>query len=808
MLLLLLLAVLPVTAQQKFHIVSFDESPLDMTARDAQHEKIDGNGDRFAIVKVTSTSADDDLRAYNFDFGYMESLVESKGSELWVYVQRNAKHVTITRSGYHAVSKYDLRTTIQPGCVYVMQLSPEAKAASMQFLMFEVSPADSKAIIMFTDISSGGEEKLFGAIDIEGCAAKKLRLGEYSYRVVSENYHESEGRIVLSTNNGKHIEQVTLRPNFARITLNVSLDADIYVNDEKKGTGTWNGILTSGTYSIECRKEKHKSSFETITVEEGKDVAYTLKAPEPITGVLSLLSSPLRAAITIDGKPAGETPSIVENLLIGEHKVTLSKNGYKSATIDVIIKENETTEHNVTLQPGEEKQPATPSQGGNVVSKPRDPNELLCIACANKNDGSIAYFTGGQWEALAANEKSRYAQLGVSIKENGHEFIIAAKDCQDPEDGDYELKFGGYGIDFAGVRNYENLDKVSEAYITTGYSDTKAIIEQTKGKTDSEGIKGAPAAEAAWNYKANSHDSLQWYLPSHSELYMIYLKIDKINSFLNKYFTDYNSIPEEWYWSSTECYKGESWIVSMGYGNSYYHTYGRNGSIRVRAVASVKENETTEHNELLCIACANKNDGSIAYFTGGQWEALAANEKSRYAQLGVSIKENGHEFIIAAKDCQDPEDGDYELKFGGYGIDFAGVRNYENLDKVSEAYITTGYSDTKAIIEQTKGKTDSEGIKGAPAAEAAWNYKANSHDSLQWYLPSRSELYMISMNIGKINSFLNKYFTDYNSILKDWYWSSTECGRFESWYVNMYYGSSGSYSRNVSTCVRAVALVK
>ncbi len=77
---LLLVAVMPVTAQQKFHIVSFDESPLDMTARDAQHEKIDGNGDRFAIVKVTSTSADDDLRAYNFDFGYMESLVESKGN--------------------------------------------------------------------------------------------------------------------------------------------------------------------------------------------------------------------------------------------------------------------------------------------------------------------------------------------------------------------------------------------------------------------------------------------------------------------------------------------------------------------------------------------------------------------------------------------------------------------------------------------------------------------------------------------------------------------------------------------------------
>ena len=590
--LLLLLAAVPVTAQQKFHIVSFDESPLDMTARDAQHEKIDGNGDRFAIVKVTSTSADDDLRAYNFDFGYMESLVESKGSELWVYVQRNAKHVTITRSGYHAVSKYDLRTTIQPGCVYVMQLSPEAKRVQRQMLLFKVTPSDSEAFITYKNEASDEGEKVFGngTVDASGMAASSLELGTYTYRIISKNYHESEGRIVLSTNNGKHIEQVTLRPNFARITLNVSLDADIYVNDEKKGTGTWNGILTSGTYSIECRKEKHKSSFETITVEEGKDVTYTLKAPEPITGVLSLFSSPLRAAITIDGKPAGETPSIVENLLIGEHKVTLSKNGYKSATIDVIIKENETTEHNVTLQPGEEKQPVTPSQGGNVVSKPRDPNEHLCIACANKNDGSIAYFTGRQWEALAANEKSRYAQLGVSIKENGHEFIIAAKDCQDPEDGDYKLNFGGCRIDFAGVRNYKNWDKVREAYITTGYSDTKAIIEQTKGKTDSEGIKGAPAAEAAWNYKANSHDSLQWYLPSQSELYMIYMNIGKINSFLNKYFTDYNSIYKglsgSYYWSSTEHSRSMSWYVSMYGGLS--RSSSRNFYYRVRAVASVK----------------------------------------------------------------------------------------------------------------------------------------------------------------------------------------------------------------------------
>ena len=588
MLLLLLLAVLPVTAQQKFHIVSFDESPLDMTARDAQHEKIDGNGDRFAIVKVTSTSADDDLRAYNFDFGYMESLVESKGNELWVYVQRNAKHVTITRSGYHAVSKYDLRTTIQPGCVYVMQLSPEAKRVLKQMVRFNISPVEAKAVVMYKSDAPDAVEQLFGTADESGSVAKSLELGKYSYRIISENCETSEGRLLLSSTVDTYIENVVLKPNFARITLNVGKAAEILVDGNVKGTGVWKGILKSGTYNVECRMANHKSSVETITVEDGKDAEFSLKAPVPITGMLSMISTPLDSRITIDGRDYGLTPCNIPDLLIGEHKVILSKNGYKSATIDVIIKENETTEHNVTLQPGEEKQPATPSQGGNVVSKPRDPNELLCIACANKNDGSIAYFTGRQWKALAANEKSRYAQLGVSIKENGHEFIIAAKDCQDPEDGDYKLKFGGYDIDFAGVRNYENGYKVREAYITTGYSDTKAIIEQTKGKTDSKGIKGAPAAEAAWNYKANSHDSLQWYLPSHSELYMIYMNIGKINSFLNEYFTDYNSIPkEESYWSSTERGRSMSWYVGMNNGRSNYNDL-RYISFRVRAVASVK----------------------------------------------------------------------------------------------------------------------------------------------------------------------------------------------------------------------------
>ena len=347
LLLLLLLLAVPCFAQHKakFHIVSFCENPHDMSPKN--HEKLDPDGHPYAIIKVTSNNPDDNLGAYSFDFEHIPHIVEVKDGELWVYVGRNAMFVNISREGYHSIKRYDLGLTIQPGRAYDMRLSAEAKIIAMQFLLFEITPADSKAVVM---LSERGQEKMLGIVDEEGCLAKKLAIGKYGYRIVSENYHESEGLVELTTPNGKHIEKVILRPNFAHVTLNVDSEADIYINDDKKATGAWNGILIPGVYSIECRKPGHKSSHETITVEEGRDIIRNLKSPAPITGMLSLSSAPLRARITIDGKDYGETPDIIDSLIIGNHKVTVSKDGYLSQEFEVTITENEIFERSVELK--------------------------------------------------------------------------------------------------------------------------------------------------------------------------------------------------------------------------------------------------------------------------------------------------------------------------------------------------------------------------------------------------------------------------------------------------------------------------
>ncbi len=350
LLLVFLCGVLPVIAQQKlkFSVVSFELDQFDLTARNEQYKKVDGNGSLYAIIKVTSANPDDDLKAYNFNFGNMNSLVEQHDGELWVYVQRNAKMVTISRQGYTTINRYDLQTTIEEGRTYTMQLSSQGPIVQKQMVFFQISPADSRAVVMVKGSSANAVEEMLST-NASGQLAKSMSLDVYTYRVMAENYYPSEGRFTLNDPVQTHEETVTLRPRFSMITLTVDADADIYVDGELKGRRSWKGPLNPGNYQVECRQANHRATMQSISVEENKPQAFTLQVPVPITGSLAIISEPLGAAISIGGRDYGTTPRNITDLLVGSHQVKLSKAGYNDLTQTVTVKENETTEVNLTL---------------------------------------------------------------------------------------------------------------------------------------------------------------------------------------------------------------------------------------------------------------------------------------------------------------------------------------------------------------------------------------------------------------------------------------------------------------------------
>ena len=336
--------------QQKFTVTEFVQTPLDLTAQTDPYKKVDGSGSLYAIIKVTSDKTDDELQAYQFNFGNMNHFVENHEDQLWVYVQRNAKQVTITRSGYMPVRNYDLSTTIEAGHTYSMRLSTQTPVVYTQMVMFTVEPADSKARIMYVKEDSDQPEEVFGDIDETGGVTNSLEFGTYRYKVNAMNYYPSEGRFTLNSETETHIEQVTLRRYGSLVTLTVPSDADIYVNGVKRGTRQWKGVLKTGNYRVECRQTNHRSSQQTISVQENSEQTYQLAAPTPITGVLAVTSRPSGARITVDGKDYGTTPRSITDLLIGHHIVVFSKDGYAQKSEECDVRENDTQNINVSLE--------------------------------------------------------------------------------------------------------------------------------------------------------------------------------------------------------------------------------------------------------------------------------------------------------------------------------------------------------------------------------------------------------------------------------------------------------------------------
>lgn len=349
---LMLTVVAPAFAQSKlkFSIDSFENDQFDLSSINEDFIKYDGNGDKYAILKVTSSNPDDNLREYNFNFGNMNHIVDGNDhdGELWVYVQKNAKIVSISRNGYASVNRFALPLTIESGKVYRMNLTSEGKKVLTQWVKFKVNPSGCNAIVHIKSSRPDAEEQLLGVTDANGELAKNLVYGSYTYKITAENYHLAEGRFTLDDKNVTFTEDVTLKPSFSNITLAVEPGVEIYINGEKVSTGSWKGILNEGNYQVECKRLNHRPTSQYISVTENHDETIQLKNPDPILGTASLSSTPLGASISIDGVPYGETPKNID-IIIGSHSAEFSKPGYQSEVRNFTVVENKTVDVDASL---------------------------------------------------------------------------------------------------------------------------------------------------------------------------------------------------------------------------------------------------------------------------------------------------------------------------------------------------------------------------------------------------------------------------------------------------------------------------
>ena len=99
----------------------------------------------------------------------------------------------------------------------------------------------------------------------------------------------------------------------------------------------------------------------------------------------------------------------------------------------------------------------------------------LSLATLRIEDGEQVFFTASEGNSMSANNRSKYIRIGIRLRAECHQFIIAKSDCVDAG-GNKTFKWGGYGTDLRGLKNYGSGNQ--GLYDTfDGKENTDVIIE-------------------------------------------------------------------------------------------------------------------------------------------------------------------------------------------------------------------------------------------------------------------------------------------------------------------------------------------
>ena len=184
------------------------------------------------------------------------------------------------------------------------------------------------------------------------CRIEQIGSGTHHIRLMKKMFEVAEHEFIIKEGELTTLN-IQLIPDFGEVNI-ISIDgASIYIDGEFKANERWSGRLSPGIYQAESRLEKYRNDRQSIEVVVGKAVEIKLN-PMPRNGHIDIISTPIEARISIDGKDYGLSPNTASNLLIGEHSLQLTKTGYGSITKTIIIKENETIEINEEMLSGKE----------------------------------------------------------------------------------------------------------------------------------------------------------------------------------------------------------------------------------------------------------------------------------------------------------------------------------------------------------------------------------------------------------------------------------------------------------------------
>jgi len=126
--------------------------------------------------------------------------------------------------------------------------------------------------------------------------------------------------------------------------------ASVWLNQEFVGTTPYETAeIAAGSYRVRIGKKGFADYNQSVTIRPNKTESIS-RTLTPV-GKLVVSSEPVGAEVLIDGKSAGKTSYTNSQIGVGEHKITIRNDGFKSFTSTIKIEANKTITISEKLNP-------------------------------------------------------------------------------------------------------------------------------------------------------------------------------------------------------------------------------------------------------------------------------------------------------------------------------------------------------------------------------------------------------------------------------------------------------------------------
>ena len=402
---------------QKLYMCDFNHLSDDISA--AIEQVKDANGDPCALIKVGTTALNP-----SFDGPVVKTI--KRGGEYWVYVVQETDYLNITSDNYLPV-RAEFQS-VQSNNTYELMLCEDKSKPQMRstgFLIFTSTPSGAKVFITEDNkenyvgntpyqqkmlygtyryrlqtplyreevgvvtvdnprvIKDVALSPAFGSVEVttnpsgatitvetdgrtftSPCDITKLPSGTHTLTVTYPGYAISRNTVTIT--DGCVIPMnIALDARFAQVAINTLDGATVKVNGEVIGKGSLAKQLDEGIYDVEVSMAQHRTVTRQIEIVAKQPQTIELN-PIPIYGSLDVISTPMFSDVVVNGKNYGTTPVTINNLLIGEYEVTISKEGCASVTRTVAIADGQLSTIEVELPQGREYKITSDCNGDDV----------------------------------------------------------------------------------------------------------------------------------------------------------------------------------------------------------------------------------------------------------------------------------------------------------------------------------------------------------------------------------------------------------------------------------------------------------